>query len=506
MSDISFDSIPAGGAVRVPLAYIEFNNSNAVGGTPAPRQRVLMFGQRASSVGNKPVGSVSADTLVRIYSPSQAAAAFGLGSMIHLMATEFLAINRVAELYCIAQGDGTGDPTAATIKLSGTATDNGTLVTYVAGIRIPTTVKTGDKGADIAQKLADFINAKTDLPVTATVVPDAGGANADVTHADVKLSAKFLGRSCPTDTRFNYYDGEITPGGIVATVTYPPDTNSNPDLANSIAAMGDLQFKFLVMPYTDPSNLNLLRTELQERWGPINQADGIAFTTWHGTLGGLTTFGQSRNDHLMCCMGAPATPEPQYLWCSSLAAVAAASLSIDPARPVQTLVIPRRLPPVPADRFTWDERNSLLFDGISTFTVNDGGQVQIERLITMYRTNSYGDPDPSYLNVETIATLSYLRYSTRVRITQKFPRHKLAEDGTNFAPGQPVVTPSIIKTELLALFTEWEEAGLVEDFTTFKDELYVVRNKNDRDRVDVLAGPNLINQFRIFAEQIRFIL
>ena len=64
----------------------------------------------------------------------------------------------------------------------------------------------------------------------------------------------------------------------------------------------------------------------------------------------------------------------------------------------------------------------------------------------------------------------------------------------------------ILKTELLALFTEWEEAGLVEDFTTFKDELYVVRNKSDRDRVDVLAGPNLINQFRIFAEQIRFIL
>jgi phage tail sheath gpL-like len=68
MSDISFDSIPAGGAIRVPLAYIEFNNSNAVSGTPAPRQRVLMFGQRASDVNQKPVGSVPANTLTRIYS------------------------------------------------------------------------------------------------------------------------------------------------------------------------------------------------------------------------------------------------------------------------------------------------------------------------------------------------------------------------------------------------------------------------------------------------------
>lgn len=71
--------------------------------------------------------------------------------------------------------------------------ENGTLVTYVAGVRIPATVKTGDKGADIAQSLADLINAKYDLPVTATVVPDSGGENADPTHADVKLSAKFLG-------------------------------------------------------------------------------------------------------------------------------------------------------------------------------------------------------------------------------------------------------------------------------------------------------------------------
>ncbi|MDP8657852.1 phage tail sheath C-terminal domain-containing protein, partial [Serratia marcescens] len=78
--------------------------------------------------------------------------------------------------------------------------------------------------------------------------------------------------------------------------------------------------------------------------------------------------------------------------------------------------------------------------------------------------------------------------------------------GTQFAPGQPVVTPSIIRTELLALFGEWEEAGLVENFTQFADELIVERNANDRDRIDVLAGPNLINQFRIFAEQIRFIL
>ncbi|EOA0455564.1 phage tail protein, partial [Salmonella enterica subsp. enterica serovar Montevideo] len=52
MSDISFNAIPSD--VRVPLTYIEFDNSNAVSGTPAPRQRVLMFGQSGSKASAAP--------------------------------------------------------------------------------------------------------------------------------------------------------------------------------------------------------------------------------------------------------------------------------------------------------------------------------------------------------------------------------------------------------------------------------------------------------------------
>ena len=109
---ISFKEI--GGDIRVPLTYIEFDNSNAVSGTPAPRQRVLMFGQCAMT-GNNPVGTAPLNTPVRVYSASQANEAFGRGSMLALMVAKFIEINRSAELYCIAQGNGTGSAVAATI-------------------------------------------------------------------------------------------------------------------------------------------------------------------------------------------------------------------------------------------------------------------------------------------------------------------------------------------------------------------------------------------------------
>ena len=94
----------------------------------------------------------------------------------------------------------------------------------------------------------------------------------------------------------------------------------------------------------------------------------------------------------------------------------------------------------------------------------------------------------------------------RSRITQKFPRHKLADDGTRYGLGQAIVTPSVIRAELIALHGELEEKGLLENLKTFKEGLIVERNKDDRNRLDVLAPPDLVNKFRVFAMQTRFIL
>ena len=137
-----------------------------------------------------------------------------------------------------------------------------------------------------------------------------------------------------------------------------------------------------------------------------------------------------------------------------------------------------------------------------TETVN----LQIEREVTMYQRNAWGMADPSYLDVQTPATLGYWRYAVRSRITQKFPRHKLADDGTRYGPGQAVVTPSVIRAELNALHGELEGKGLLEHLETFKEGLIVERNKDDRNRLDVLAPPDLVNQFRVFAMQTRFVL
>ena len=168
------------------------------------------------------------------------------------------------------------------------------------------------------------------------------------------------------------------------------------------------------------------------------------------------------------------------------------------ARPTQTTPLTGILAPRAGKRFLLTERQSLLNYGIATSFVS-GGLLRIERAITTYQKNSWNQADPSYLDSETMHQLTEITRRLRYAITQKYPRHKLANDGTRFAAGQAIVTPSVIRGELLAEYAAMEEIGLVENAKAFAKYLIVERDSNNPNRVNVLLPADLVNQLRIFA-------
>jgi phage tail sheath gpL-like len=220
----------------------------------------------------------------------------------------------------------------------------------------------------------------------------------------------------------------------------------------------------------------------------------------------MTTLGSSLNDKHLTVVATQKSPTPAYEVAAETAGIAAYYAAIDPARPLQTLGFRWMKAPARGDRFTLTERNTLLYKGIATLAVSAAGQVTIERLISTYQTNAAGGSDPAYLDSEVLFTLQYIRWDWRNYIRTKYPRHKLADDGTRYAPGQVIVTPLIIKAEVISKFTDWEAQGLVEGFEQFKRDLVVERNASDRNRVDVLMAPDLVNQLRVAATKIAFLL
>jgi phage tail sheath gpL-like len=155
------------------------------------------------------------------------------------------------------------------------------------------------------------------------------------------------------------------------------------------------------------------------------------------------------------------------------------------------------------DVFTASQRNDLLYTGISC-AHRAGGAYRITAAISNYRENAGGNADDSYLYVETLATLRYVLRYLKSSIETKYPRSKLANDGTRFASGQAIVTPSIIRGELVASYLDLMELGLVENVDAFVENLVVERNSTNPNRLDVLYPPDLVNGLRIFALLMQF--
>jgi phage tail sheath gpL-like len=189
---------------------------------------------------------------------------------------------------------------------------------------------------------------------------------------------------------------------------------------------------------------------------------------------------------------------------AAYAAKAQRALINDPARPLQTLPLNgMKVAPV-KDRFVFDELNSLALNGLAIQEVGSDRQPMILREQTTYQLNLYGQSDDAYELVTTLATLAKLLRNQKNAITSKFPRMKLADDGTKFGPGQAIVTPGIIKAELVNEYQMDMWNGLVQDLATFKRNLLVERDSTDPNRVNVLYPPQLINQLRIFAVLAQF--
>lgn len=487
---ISFQSIPAG--VRVPLFYAEMDNSQA--GYFTQNKRTLLIGQKLAA------GSAVANTPLIVSTSDQAKQLFGVGSMLARMHEIYRQQDSFGEVWCIAVADaGAGVAAGGTITITGPATGAGTINLYIAGQRVQVGVAAADSANAIAAAMNTAINAATGLPVTSTVATNVVTLACrwkGPTGNDIAIGDSFRGQA----------GGEALPAGLALAYSgsgFLTAGATNPTLTTgAIASMGDEEYDYIVHPYTDATSLDAIAAELNDttgRWAYNRQVYGHAYSAQRGSLATLQAAGVLRNDQHHTIAGIDLdTPNPSWEYAAAYAGANAAALNVDVARPTQTLPLNGMLVPRPGKRFIFNERQTLLSYGIATSFIA-GGVLRVERAITTYQRNTFNQADPSYLDSETLHTSAHVIRYMRSKITQKYPRHKLADDGTRFGAGQAIVTPSVIKGELIAAYAELELDGIVENAQAFRENLIVERNNTNPNRVDVLLPPDYVNQLRIFA-------
>ncbi|BEV15145.1 phage tail sheath subtilisin-like domain-containing protein [Herbaspirillum sp. DW155] len=494
MGDISFPNIPSN--LRAGLFFADLDPSRANSG--ASTQRALVIGQITSAgLGVPNVATISQGV-------ADAKIVGGQGSMLAQMIAAYRNADSFGEVWQLPLSDDAAAVAAAgSISFTAQATDTGVLSLYIAGNLVSLAVTSSLTPSQLATNLVAAITAKPDLPVSAAV---------DGTSAfKVNLTAKNKGAAAgDIDLQLNYrgsLGGESTPTGLGVTITAMSGGATNPTLTTALANLGDREFDFIAFPYTDSASLDAIKSFLSTktgRWSWQKMIYGHAFTAFRGSLSQATTLGVSRNDEHVSILPFNGSPSPAFIWAADLAATAAVSLRADCARPLQTLAMSTVLAPPLEKRFTISDRNVLLWDGMSTFTVADDGTVQLDSIVTTYQKNAAGVADDSMLYVEAMFNIAYVLRQLRADVTTKFARMKLVSDATRVTYGTNTVNPKTIKAAQIGKYKQLEDNGFAQNSAAFAQNIIVQQNSQNPNRVDVLYPAVLMNQLRIFALLFQF--
>ena len=506
---ISFSEIPADNLV--PMFMTEFDNSNAAKGGAMPWKN-LLIGQALS-------GNTNTGTLKQITSDEQADALYGAGSQIARMIRAFRKNTRNSELWALAVADGT---TAAegsiAVSFSGSASvapKSGAIRLMIGGQSVNADVVAGKTAIQVATAIVEAINANPQLPVTANNIVSTSPT------ATVTLTAK-NGGTCGQgiDIRYNHYQGQELPDGVVLTVVNMNGGGS--DTMYETAGVGTIirgtWFNAIVAGSDDVANVAYIKGLLDDRWQATVQQTGVLFFSLNGcvvdddpdvyygtaSLDALKTRGNDLNSQVIVLPSLPETPTPGFEVAAAVLGCIAPKALNDPAQPLSNWPVAGIVAPRETDREDLEGNNALLKAGCALLTCGNDGTVYLKRTVTTYKQNPSGAKDTSYQQLEKVFTLSFLRWDWNNYLAGRYPHAKLADDGTDFVPGQVIMTPKLGEAELLGRYEYWISKGLVQDYATFKANLVVVRDPDDDTALQFLIPADLIDQFFIGKSKIQF--
>ncbi len=485
---VAFDNIP--GNLRVPFFYAEFKP----GGTPYQNNaRLLLVGQKRST------GSSTVNEPIMVRDGIEVGL-FGAGSMLAQMYRAARKQAPVQEIWALPVADLSGG-TAATGKLTlanNTLDQAQPLSIYIGSERVRIPVLTSDTRATIASALVAEINANDMLPVTAAV----NGTN----NYEVDLTARHkgtLGNGILLDLGAIEVDGPAA--ATLVTVTAMASGAGDPDLQTALGNLGEDEFDWIAAPYADATNLGRatdLLNDTNGRWSWARQIYGHYITVHTGTVGALSTLGDGLNDQHLSIF--PCRKFLSFPWevAAAVGARVARHCQTAPelSRPLHSLaLVGIKGPRLRADRLTLADRQTLYFDGISGYHVRRDGTVAIDRILTTYRTNAWGDADATYLDIETMGQSMFgIRY-LRQKVTTAHGRQALADSNPGRLPH--VATAADVRNTLVHGYEDLVRLGVFENPAVFARDVIVERDDTDANRLNASLPLDHVNQLRIFAAQ-----
>lgn len=485
---VQFNQIPASGLVA-PLFAFEINAAGE--GTEA--SRFLVMGHKSAA------GSIADDTPFVISSREELLGQAGKGSMLYEMGRLARRIAPAAEIWGVAVPEAT-TAEVRTVTVNSVPGTGGQACLEIAGRKVFASLDAGGSATDLATALAAAINAYVD-PLTLEYLPCTATSAAAV----VTLTARHKGTYF-TEVEvgaFTTVAGNILAGAItVATTTAGAGT---PNIAAALAALGDMAFDTILLPFADDTNVGRLETFFDEtggRWAYDRMIFGHGFIVKTDTVSGLTTYGLSRNDRHISALSRYTSPTPSWEWLASEVMKAGVWLSDatggNAARNQTGLVLSGVRPPRSGGGPVYGARNTLLASGISTFGVDAAGNVTIDKIVTMERLGPQGEPTTTFRDVQAVYCVMHGIRHIKNELIRRYS-NKAAVDRNPYSI-EAQVTPEDVRAGVISAYEDCVRFGLFENTARFAKSLVVERDVAEPRRFNIgLKEIDLVNPLDVLA-------
>lgn len=443
--------------------------------------KVLLIGQFNSDK------SPDLDVVKSIPNLSTAKTEYGLGSQLAIMAEAAFKTIGGVDLYALPiEDDGAATTADGSITVANAATSSGTKRIYIMGKQVRVGVTEGDSAATIATALRNAINAKTDLPVTASI--DTG------TPAVVDLTCKWAGLSgnqitlaadiqtgddleAPTGTTFTF-SGTALSGGA-----------TDPDIMAGLEVMGSTQYTILVNPYLGTDAYNAIRLKGDELYDPIEKRMFGSITGYNDDKAALLTLLSSRNSQWFSIVPVHDSYSPPFEIAASAAGAIARSAQIDPARPFRTLELVDIRPA--REDLVYSERNDVVTAGGSTTISDENGVARLEDVVTTYTTDPDTSLNSNWRFFETLTNIQNKIYMLdQVFKAAPFSRSIVVDDDsiTNKAYA---IRPRTVKAYAIQLVDVWVREAWSKNRDDIVAGIEAEINSGNAGRIDLLV-PDVI--------------
>jgi len=345
---------------RLPSVRFEISSRKAVSGL-GQIEEIVIIGQRTSA-GTAIEGSVNTITDTR----TQPQELFGIGSQLADM-IELFGINNSGIPVTAIPLDDAGTNATKTITITGTATSAATLTVWAGGrfVRVP--VNIGDTANDIAASIEAAIDADPQI------IFGASSATNVVTLVSLNQGAWTETLTVAVSPRLVENGGSDTlPAGVTFVVASTVTGTGNPVLSTALDAIPDEIFNYILQPYSDDTNLDLLDAELIVRQDGNKQLEGHSFNAIQGDATAILAYGANRNSEFSTTMSAiEDSLSPEHHWAAVYAGAASSRAQNDPALQWTGLVLSGVEPGTKEKRFTDAERESFLLNGVAVHKVDN---------------------------------------------------------------------------------------------------------------------------------------